>query len=124
VRGLLKPTNAFHAFNLRGDFSDAWQAFRDGDSDVLELPLQTEHFPNMASGRIRAIFSRYETDVPGSATFILDAGQPVPLPDGKTVDTSGLTVRTAGTTLRLRLKGDKSTLRNVYLVMGYKGRAR
>jgi hypothetical protein len=51
-------------------------------------------------------------------------GQQVPLPDGKTVDTSGLTVRAAGTTLLLSVKGDRSTLKNVYLVMGYKGGVR
>ena len=46
--------------------------------------------------------------------------QQLPLPDGKTVDTSGLTVRPAGTTLRLKLKGDKAQLSNAYLVLGYK----
>jgi hypothetical protein len=124
VRGLLKPTDMLRAFNLSVDFAEAWQDFLAEDSDVLELPLYPEYFPNMASGRIRAIFTHYETDVPGAATFSLDTGQPVPLPDGKTVDTSGLTVRATGTTLRLRLQGDKANLRNVYLVMGYKGGVR
>ena len=63
----------------------------------------------------------YDPETPGSATFALDMGQPLALPDGKTVDTTGLTIRTAGTTLRLKLKGDRSGLKNVYLVMGYKG---
>ena len=124
VRGLLKPTDALRAFNLGVDYGEVWQAFLQQDTDVLELPLYPEYFPNMASGRIRAIFTRYETDVPGTAAFSLDMGQPVPLPDGKTVDTSGLTVRATGTTLRLRLQGDKANLRNVYLVVGYKGGVR
>ena len=93
---------------------------------MLELPLRQALFPNMVSGGIRAIFTRYEyqTQVSGAATFAIDIGQPVPLPDGKTVATSGLTVRTVGTTLRLRLQGDKSTLRNIYLVLSYKGGTR
>jgi hypothetical protein len=127
VRGLLKPTDALRAFNLGADFADAWQAFLQGDSDTLELPLRQSMFPNMAGGAIRAIYTRYEYDpeTPGSATFALDMGQQLALPDGKTVDTSGLTVRAAGTTLRLlRLEGDKATLKNVFLVMGYKGGVR
>ena len=126
VRGLLKPTNVLRAFNLSVDFSDVWQSFLQSDSDTLELPLVQTLFPNMVSGAIRAIFTRYEYQSPasGAASFLIDMGQPVPLPDGKTVDTSGLTVRAAGTTLRLRLKGDRTTLKNVYLVMGYKGGVR
>jgi hypothetical protein len=121
VRGLRKPTDAVRAFNLSADYGEAWQAFMEGDADRLEIPFFPEQFPNMASGRIRSIFTRYETDVPGAASFTLDMGQPLPLPDGKTVTTSGLTVRAAGTTLGLALKGDKTMLRNAYLVMGYRG---
>jgi hypothetical protein len=121
VRGLRKPTDALRAFNLSADYGEAWQAFLEGDADVLELPFHPQQFPNMASGRIRAIFTRYETDVPNAASLILDTGQSLPLPDGKTVDTSGLTVRAAGTTLGFKLKGDKTVLRNAYLVMAYKG---
>jgi hypothetical protein len=51
-------------------------------------------------------------------------GQQVALPDGKTVNTSGLSIRAAGTTLNLKLKGDKTGLKNVYLLMGYKGGVR
>jgi hypothetical protein len=83
--------------------------------------LTEAYFPNTASGRIRAIFTRYAVDVPGAAAFSHDVGQPVPLPDRKPVDPSGLTVRAAGTTLRLRLQGDKSNLSHVYFVMGSKG---
>jgi hypothetical protein len=126
VRGLLKPIDVLRAFNLSVDFADAWTAFLQGDSDVVELPLSQALFPNMVSGAIRAIFTRYEYDpqAPGGASFSVDMGQPLPLPDGKTVDTSGLTIRAAGTTLSLRLEGDKSGLRNAYLVMGYKGGVR
>jgi hypothetical protein len=126
VRGLLKPTDLLRCFNLSVDFADAWTAFLQADSDVLVLPLRQGLFPNMVSGGIRAIFTRYEYQDPssGGASFVIDMGQQVPLPEGKTVDTSGLTVRAAGTMLSLRLKGDKSTLKNVYLVMGYKGGVR
>jgi hypothetical protein len=122
VRGLLKPTDALRAFNLSVDFGDAWSAFLQGDATTLQLPLSQALFPNMASGAIRAIFTRYEYDpqAAGGATFGIDLGQQVPLPDGKTADTSGLTIRASGTTLHLNLKGDKTGLRYVYLVMGYK----
>jgi len=81
----------------------------------------------MVSGAIRAIFTRYEygdTNSSAPASFILDMGQQVPLADGKSVDTSGLTIRASGTTLSLKVKGNKSSLRNVYLIMGYKGGVR
>ena len=61
------------------------------------------------------------TDVPNAASLILDTGQPLPLPDGKTVDTSGVTVRAAGATLGFKLKGDKTVLRNANPAMAYKG---
>jgi hypothetical protein len=123
VRGLLKPTDALRAFNLSTDLGEAWQTFLQDDSDALELFLRPEFFPGMVSGRIRAIFSRYETETPGAASFVIDMGQQLPLPDGKTVDTSGLSVRPAGTTLRLKLKGDKTQLTNAYLVFSYKAGA-
>ena len=122
VRGLLKPTDVLRAFDLSADFAEAWQAFLEGDSDALELQLVPEFFPNMVSGGIRAIYTRYEYEsgAPGAASFILDMPQQVPLQDGKAADTSGLIVRAAGTLFSLKLKGDKSSLSNVYLVMGYK----
>jgi hypothetical protein len=124
VRGLRKPVDALRAFSLNDDYAEIWQAFLEGEARVLELPVHPDQFPNMASGRIRAIFTRYDTDVPGAASFVLDLGEPAPLPDGKTVDTSGLTIRAAGTTLRLEVKGDKALLRNAHLVLGYKEGAR
>ena len=126
VRGLLKPTDMLRAFNLSIDFSDAWRLSSRADSGELDLPLTQDMFPNMVSGAIRAIYTRYEYtgQTPGSASFVISIGQELPLPDGKTVDTSGLMIRTAGTTLILTVKGDKSTLANVYLVMGYKGGVR
>jgi len=126
VRGLLKPTDVLRAFNLSVDFADLWTAFLQGDSDTLQLPLTQALFPNMVSGAIRAIFTRYQYDPQGTggASLLIDMGQQVPLPDGKTVDTSGLMVRAAGTALNLKVKGDKSGLKNAYLVMGYKGGVR
>jgi hypothetical protein len=126
VRGLLKPTDVLRAFNLSVDFADAWQGFIGGDSDVLDLPLTPANFPNITGGRIGAIFAHYEyqSTAQDTASFVIDMGVKLPLPDGKTVDTSGLTVRAAGTTLRLQLSGDKSSLRNAYLLMSYKGGVR
>jgi len=125
VRGLLKPTQALRAFNLAVDFGDVWQAFLEGDSNTLELGLFPEYFPAMANGRIGAILSHYETRGPGSATFTLEnLGQRLPLPDKKTVDTSGLTIQRAGTSLRLGFKGNKAALGNVYLVLAYQAGAK
>jgi hypothetical protein len=127
VRGLLKPTDLLRTFNLSLDFADAWQAFLQSDFSLLQLPLSQALFPNMPSGGIRAIFTRYEygsTNSSAPAFFILDMGQQITLADGRTVDTSGLTVRPSGTTLNLKLMGDKSHLSNAYLLMGYKGGVR
>jgi hypothetical protein len=121
VRGLLKPSDSVRCFSLSTDFADVWQAFIGGDDPGLDLPLHPSDFPGMASGGIRAIYTRYETDAPGAAAFTINLGAAVPLADGKSVDTSGLTVRAAGTTLRLTLRGDRTALMDVYLVMAYKG---
>jgi hypothetical protein len=112
VRGLLKPTDLLRAFNLSVDFADAWQAFLQSEDSLLQLPLSQALFPNMLSGGIRAIFTRYEYGSTNSSAplFILDMGQQITLADGKTVDTSGLTVRPSGSTLNLKLMGDKSPL--------------
>lgn len=120
VRGLLKPVDTLRCFDLTYDFAAQWKAFLEGPDEVFEMQLHPAQFPNMASGRIRAIYARYQTDAAGAPSFVLDLGQQLELPDGKTVDTSGLTVRAAGTTLRLKLNGDKSMLKNVYLLMSYK----
>jgi hypothetical protein len=110
-------------FDLKTDFKDLFEAFLANTENVLELPLYTDYFPSMASGRIRAIFTRYETATPGAASFVIDMGQQLALPNAKTVDTTGLTVRARGTALRLRVKGDKTLLGNAYLVMSYKAGA-
>ncbi len=123
VRGMLKPATLLRAFNLSVDFADAWQAFLQGDSDTLALPMSQPLFPSMVSSAIPAIFARYEygSQSPGSASFVVDYGVQVALPDGKAAATSGLAIRAAGTNLNLILKGDKTGLKNVYLLMQYKG---
>jgi hypothetical protein len=81
----------------------------------------------MVGGAIPAIFTIYEyvDQNAGGATFSLTmGGQQTPLPNGRSVDTSGLMVRAAGTTLNLTLKGDRTTLSNVYLLLGYKAGVR
>lgn len=121
VRGLLKPTDALRCFDLAREFADAWGAFLAGDDDVLTLTLDRSHFPDMASGRIGSIFTRYVGDAPGAHAFTLEGAEPLRLADGKTVDTGGaLTIRQGGTTLTLRLRGGKAALRSAYLVMSYK----
>jgi hypothetical protein len=127
VRGLLKPTDTLRGFNLNVDFADVWQAFIQGTDTTLQLPLTQSLFPNMVGGAIPAIFTIYEyvDQNAGGATFSLTmGGQQTPLPNGRSVDTSGLMVRAAGTTLNLTLKGDRTTLSNVYLLLGYKAGVR
>ena len=124
VRGLLKPVDAVRAFDVRTDFAEAWTTFLEGEGQTLNLEFRPSHFPSMASGRIRAVFVRYETTAPGTAEFILDLGEPVKLPDGKTVETNGLTIRNTGTHMRLKVRGDKSTMTNVYLLLSYKAGVR
>ena len=127
VRGMLKPTDTVRGFNLNVDFANAWQAFLQGTDTTLQLPLTQSLFPNMVGGAIPAIFTIYEyvDQSAGGATFTLTMGsQQTPLTNGKSVDTSGLMVRAAGTTLNLTLKGDRTTLSNVYLLLGYKSGVR
>jgi hypothetical protein len=126
VRGLLKPTTMLRAFNLSTDFADLWQAFLQGDSNTIAIPMSQSLFPSMLSGAIPAVFTRYEynSQSQGSAIFSLNYGVQVTLADGKTAATTGLAIRAAGTTLNLQLQGDKSTLQNVYLLMSYKAGTR
>jgi hypothetical protein len=123
VRGLLKPTDTLRAFDLSRDFGEAWQGFLEADTDVLELPLKPALFPAMASGRIRAIFARYQTELPGAASFVLDLGSGLLLDDGKTVETPGLSVRASGSVLKLKVRGNKAQLSNAYLLLSYKASA-
>lgn len=126
VRGMLKPTDTIRGFNLNLDFADVWQAFLQGTGTTLQLPLTQAMFPNMAGAAIPAIFTVYDYVNPtaGGATFTLNLGQQLPLTNGRSVDTSGLMIRASGTTLNLTLKGDRTTLSNVYLLLGYKAGVR
>jgi hypothetical protein len=125
VRGLLKPVDSLRAFHLATDFAAAWTSFLQGSGDSLQLELSPGQFPGMASGRIATIYTRYVTTTPGAATFAVDTGNsPLDLPDGRTVSTSGLTIRAAGTTLSLTVKGDRTQLLDAYLVMSYQAGGR
>jgi hypothetical protein len=127
VRGMLKPTDSVRGFNLNVDFANAWQAFLQGTDTTLKLPLSQSQFSNMLSGAIPNIFTIYEyvDQTAGGASLGLNVGsQQVALTNGKSVDTSGLMVRASGTTLNLTLKGDRTTLSNVYLLLGYKSGVR
>jgi hypothetical protein len=54
---------------------------------------------------------------------VIDMVMKLPLPEGRTVDTSGLTVRAAGTTLSAGCATIKQP-QNAYLLMSYKGGVR
>ena len=124
VRGLLKPEDAVRGFDLAREFPDEWGAFLSGEEEQLVLTLSPAHFPGMASGRIAALYARYEGPPSGSLSFTLAGPEPLLLPDGKTVDATGLTIRAAGTTLTLRVQGDRSALANAYLLFNYKSGGR
>jgi hypothetical protein len=125
VKGLLKPVDSLRAFHLATDFPEQWAGFVQGSSDTLQLQLVASQFPGMASSRIPTIYTRYVTTTPGAASLTLDTGgAPLELPDGRTVSTSGLTIRATGSTLTFRLKGDRTQLTDAYMLMSYKAGGR
>ena len=119
VRGMLRPQPALRYFDMHYDFPKAWNAFLDSDEDTLVLPLTRDLFPNMASGKIPGVFTRYEIRDQGGVKMSLLLDDAMELVDGKIVDTTGLTIRAKGTSLRLQASGDKRALKNINLVLAY-----
>ena len=120
IKGMLKPYATSRYFDLSLDFQEEWLDFLNSDEEVLRLPMSRSLFPNMSSGKISSIFTRYELEEAGQVRMVLNEDEDLVLKEGKFLDTTGLSISSRGTEWTLEVKGDKQVLRTIYLVVGYK----
>ena len=120
VKGMLKPYQTLRFFDMQTDFPNEWDAFLYSDSNELLLPFRRELIPNMGSSKISGIFTKYDLDRPGAVSMTLNNQEDLTLKDGKYLVTNGLSISSQGSELVFTIKGDKTNLRNINLVLGYK----
>lgn len=119
VKGMLKPYRTVRFFDMHFDFPAQWNEFVANEEDELVLPVSRDLFPNMRGSKIEGIFSKYDLVQDGPMNVILEAGDSLPLPDGKFVATTGLSISGPGRDFELRIKGDKANLRNLQFAISY-----
>jgi len=122
VVGLLKPYDAVRFIDLGYDFARQWLDFLATDERSLVLDVTPDLFPNMASSRITGIFSKLVVTEPGAVSLVLNNDESMTLEDERFVETPGLSVRSRGSGWTFSVVGDKSLLKTVQLVVGYKAK--
>ncbi|TDV57265.1 hemopexin repeat-containing protein [Actinophytocola oryzae] len=120
VKGMLRPYPTARYFDVAEEFPDEWEAFVDGDSTQLDLPITPDQLPGLAGRQITGVLARYERAGEGEAEFLLNGDKRLALADGTLLRTPGLT--TGGWTLVF--SGDKSVLTNLGLVITYRASVR
>ena len=119
VRGMLKPYTAARYFNIADEFRGDWNTFMNGDENELMLTFGPELFPNMGSNKIEGILTAYELEEESPMSIVLNDDEALSLKHGKFLQTSGLSISSKGSLFSFKLKGDKSKLKNLELVMVY-----
>ncbi len=122
VKGMLKPYFTTQYLSLADDFYDTWENWLGNGESELSLPMTQDRFPNMASSKITGIFSKFETKEDSNQSFILNGDEALTLKSDRFLVTGGLSVSSRGSEWILTHKGDKSSLKNVLLVIGYKAK--
>jgi hypothetical protein len=117
VKGLLKPYPAFRYVDIATEFPDDWEEFLGNDSPDLVLRLEPGMFPDMASRQITAIYTRFTAG--GAVSMVLNGDPDWTLQDGRLVATNGLTLSSQGSDWTFTLRGSKSELTGLELVLGY-----
>lgn len=120
VKGMLKPYPTARFFDVAQEFPDEWEEFMAGDDTELVLTFTRAMFPNLSSSKITGILARYELLAPGPLTMMLQEADDLILRDGKYLLTTGLSINSQGSEWTFTVNGDKSQLKNVNLVLGYK----
>ena len=122
VKGLLKPYDTVRFFDLNYDFHDQWLDFLATEETSLSLTLTRDRFPNMASSRITGIFSKFLLTEPGPVSLMLNNDETLILRDEQFLETPGLSVRNNGSTWTFTVQGDKTLLKTVQMVVGFKAK--
>jgi len=119
VKGLLKPYETVRYFDMQYDFPDEWNAFLDGDSNELVLPMSRDRFPNMGSNKIFGIYTKYELYEPGTVSMVLNNQEALTLKDSTYLITNGMSIGSRGAEWSLTLNGNKTNLRNLNFAITY-----
>lgn len=122
VKGLLKPYYTAHLINVSEIFSREWFDFLDNEETLLKLPMRQDLFPNMASSKITGIYARFESSAESTHRFTINDNDSLQLKQDQFLETSGLKISSRGSEWSLKLKGDKSSLNNLFLIIGYKAK--
>ncbi len=122
VKGLLKPYQTVKYFDLNYDFHNEWMDFVQNDEEVLVLNFNKSHFPNMASNKITGIFTRFDLLSQGNVSLLLNENENLVLNDGKTIEPAGLSIKEEDSEWSFSIKGDKSLIKNILLIIGYKAK--
>jgi hypothetical protein len=120
VKGLLKPYDTVRFIDLNFDFHTEWLEFLSNEETSLTLTFTPALFPNLASSRITGLFSKFELQYEEPVSLMLNNDDSMMLQDGQFLETPGLSVRPYGTDWTFTVQGDKSALKTVQLVVGYK----
>ncbi len=117
VRGMLRPYTAAGFFDAATDFPDAWAEFVDDGTNTLTLPITPDLLPGLTGRQITAIYAKYQPPGTASGRFLLNGDDRLPLNDGKTLQTPGLTITNG---LTFTFTGDPTALTTLGLVLTYR----
>lgn len=122
VRGLLKPFDTAVLIRVGETFSSEWNTWLRGTEPTLTLPLTRELLPAMSNSRVAGIYTRYDLNASGQATFSINGDSSLSLKDGKYLETPALSIASQGTALSLAFKGNRSLIKDLLLVLSYKAK--
>ena len=122
VKGLLKPYDTVSFLDLNYDFHEAWLSFLESDARSVTVEVDRSLFPNMASGRITGIFTKFQLAEPAQVSLVLNNDDMLVLKDEQFLETPGLSISSSGSRWTFTVQGDKSNLKTVQMVVGYKAK--
>ena len=119
VKGMLKPYPTSRYFNIANEFPNEWDKFLNSDSDDLILNLTRDLLPNISGSKITGLFATYDLYEEGEVSMVLNGFDTLTLKDGQFLQTTGLIIASQGSELAFTIKGDKTNLKNINIVMIY-----
>ncbi|MGH3978762.1 MAG: hemopexin repeat-containing protein [Pseudonocardiaceae bacterium] len=123
VRGMLRPRPAARYVDVATEFPDEWEAFADGDTDDLVLPLDPDGFPGMVGRQVTGLFAAYPTDgtdgTGGVPRLLLDGDPDLVLADGRLLPTPGLALPADGSGLTLTAERPGARPAGLVLIVTY-----
>ena len=120
VKSALKPYNATSFFDLAYSFTDQWNKLMLSNGKEMELSFTRDMFPGMSSSKIIGIFLKYDYVDDKKATFVLN--DELELKNLKYLEIGNLGIPSSGAKWKFTVKGDKSAIKNVEMVLVYKAK--